>query len=328
MASSSPHNNAILARLREILKASDLEVTTGKSIRKQLEAELGTDLSAHKKAIKQEIARYLQGEAIRQSQESSGTFLATTATTATATTASDTPPKPTKPPATTATRGGYGSLLSPELSAFLGGATEMPRTQVVKKLWEYIKSRDLQDPSDKRKIVLDDALSKIFKPPLTMFTMNKQLSRHCKTDDRRKEKAKPKKPSKAKTGVSAKSKKATKDKKTKTTKKSKKKPSSSSSAAKGEPGKKRGGGFGSVAILEPLRSFMGTAEAQRTEIVKKIWDYIKKHNCKDPNDGRNIIPDATLGRFLTPPVTMFTMQKQLSAYLEKKAPRAIKNGAA
>ena len=99
-------------------------------------------------------------------------------------------------------------------------------------------------------------------------------------------------------------------------------------AAKGEPGKKRGGGFGSVAILEPLRSFMGTAEAQRTEIVKKIWDYIKKHNCKDPNDGRNIIPDATLGKFLTPPVTMFTMQKQLSAYLEKKAPRAIKNGAA
>ena len=71
-----------------------------------------------------------------------------------------------------------------------------------------------------------------------------------------------------------------------------------------------------------------SAEAQRTEIVKKIWDYIKKHNCKDPNDGRNIIPDATLGKFLTPPVTMFTMQKQLSAYLEKKAPRAIKNGAA
>ena len=201
----------------------------------------------------------------------------------------------------------------------------MPRTQVVKKLWEYIKSRDLQDPSDKRKIVLDDALAKIFKPPLTMFTMNKQLSRHCKTDDR-KEKAKPKKPkSKAKTtGVSAKSKKATKDKKTK---KTKKKPSSSA-AAKGEPGKKRGGGFGSVAILEPLRSFMGTAEAQRTEIVKKIWDYIKKHNCKDPKDGRNIIPDATLGKFLTPPVTMFTMQKQLSAYMEKKAPQAIKNGAA
>ena len=52
--------------------------------------------------------------------------------------------------------------------------------QVVKRLWAYIKENDLQNPKDKRKIVLDDKLSKLFKPPLTMFTINKQLSRHCK----------------------------------------------------------------------------------------------------------------------------------------------------
>ena len=58
-------------------------------------------------------------------------------------------------------------------------------TQVVRKMWEYIKAHNLQNPKDRRKIDLDDALAKLFKPPLTMFNMNKQLSRHCKTDDNR-----------------------------------------------------------------------------------------------------------------------------------------------
>jgi upstream activation factor subunit UAF30 len=49
---------------------------------------------------------------------------------------------------------------------------------VVKQLWVYIKEHELQNPKDKRKIVLDDALGRLFKPPLNMFNMNKQLSRH------------------------------------------------------------------------------------------------------------------------------------------------------
>ncbi len=39
-----------------------------------------------------------------------------------------------------------------------------------------------QDPKDKRKILLDDKLRTLFTSPLTMFTMNTQLSRHCKTN--------------------------------------------------------------------------------------------------------------------------------------------------
>ena len=50
--------------------------------------------------------------------------------------------------------------------------------QVVKRLWEYIKAHDLQNPKDKRKIVLDEQLGTLFKPPLNMLNMNKQLSRH------------------------------------------------------------------------------------------------------------------------------------------------------
>ena len=51
---------AILTRLREILKTSDLEKTTGKSIRKQLEKELSADLSGYKPVIREEIEKYLQ----------------------------------------------------------------------------------------------------------------------------------------------------------------------------------------------------------------------------------------------------------------------------
>ena len=50
--------------------------------------------------------------------------------------------------------------------------------QVVKRMWEHIKAHNLQNPKDKRKIVLDEQLGRLFKPPLNMFNMNKQLSRH------------------------------------------------------------------------------------------------------------------------------------------------------
>lgn len=50
--------------------------------------------------------------------------------------------------------------------------------QVVKVLWAYIKAHNLQDPSDKRKILPDAKLGKILQAPVTQFTLNKQLSKH------------------------------------------------------------------------------------------------------------------------------------------------------
>jgi chromatin remodeling complex protein RSC6 len=67
---------------------------------------------------------------------------------------------------------------SSELAAVIG-AGPMPRTEVVKKLWEYIKKHNLQNPQNKRNIIADDKLRPVFgKDEVTMFEMTKLVSAH------------------------------------------------------------------------------------------------------------------------------------------------------
>ena len=60
------------------------------------------------------------------------------------------------------------------------GAKELTRTEVTKKVWEYIKAKDLQDPKNKRMIVPDDNLSKIFghSDSIDMMKLAGILSKH------------------------------------------------------------------------------------------------------------------------------------------------------
>ena len=66
------------------------------------------------------------------------------------------------------------------LSAALGemlGESQLSRPQTVKKIWAYVKERDLQDPSDKRQIRCDERMRAVFKQErVHMFTMNKLLA--------------------------------------------------------------------------------------------------------------------------------------------------------
>ena len=65
--------------------------------------------------------------------------------------------------------------------AELVGAAPLPRTAAVSKLWEHIKKNNLQDPKDKRQILADAKLKKIFgKDKVSMFEMNKHLAAHLK----------------------------------------------------------------------------------------------------------------------------------------------------
>ena len=69
--------------------------------------------------------------------------------------------------------------LSDELEAVVGKGP-LPRGQVVKKMWEYIKKHDLQNPANKRNILADDLLKPLFdgKAEVTMFEMTKLVSKH------------------------------------------------------------------------------------------------------------------------------------------------------
>jgi chromatin remodeling complex protein RSC6 len=59
------------------------------------------------------------------------------------------------------------------------GAAEVARTEAVKKIWGYIKKHNLQNPKNKRNILADDKLSKIFgKKEVTMFELAKILGKH------------------------------------------------------------------------------------------------------------------------------------------------------
>ena len=69
--------------------------------------------------------------------------------------------------------------LSDDLSAVVGKGP-MPRTEVTKKLWAYIKSHKCQDTKNKRNINPDDKLAKVFggKKAVNMFEMTKLVSKH------------------------------------------------------------------------------------------------------------------------------------------------------
>lgn len=79
-------------------------------------------------------------------------------------------------------RGGIAKPVtpSPELAAIVGTA-ELPRSEIVSKMWEYIKKNDLQNPENKREILADDKLKPIFgADKVTMFEMNKHIAKHVK----------------------------------------------------------------------------------------------------------------------------------------------------
>lgn len=61
------------------------------------------------------------------------------------------------------------------------GAAAAARTEVVKKLWAYIKKHNLQNPKNKRNILADDKLQKVFgKKEVSMFELASLIGKHLK----------------------------------------------------------------------------------------------------------------------------------------------------
>lgn len=90
---------------------------------------------------------------------------------------------PAKEPAARKPNAAFMKPMTPSATlAAVIGATPMPRTEVTKKVWEYIKKANLQDAANKRMINADAKLKAVFdgKDQVSMFEMTKLISNHLK----------------------------------------------------------------------------------------------------------------------------------------------------
>lgn len=75
-----------------------------------------------------------------------------------------------------------------------------------------------------------------------------------------------------------------------------------------------------IAVTEELAAITGKGPMPRTEVTKKVWDYIKKNKLQDANNKRMINPDATLAKVLgSAPIDMFKMTSKLSKHIKEPA---------
>jgi upstream activation factor subunit UAF30 len=90
--------------------------------------------------------------------------------------------KAAKPKVKRTPNAGFMKPMTPSaMLAAVVGAMPLPRTEVVKKIWDYIKKNKLQDAINKRMINADEKLRKIFgKAQVSMFEMTKIINQHLK----------------------------------------------------------------------------------------------------------------------------------------------------
>lgn len=73
-----------------------------------------------------------------------------------------------------------------------------------------------------------------------------------------------------------------------------------------------------VKLSSVLEEVIGHGPMPRTEVTKKVWEYIKKHNLQDQKNKRNINPDPKLSKVFgsSKPINMFDMTRALSKHLQ------------
>ncbi|XP_068657467.1 upstream activation factor subunit spp27-like isoform X1 [Aristolochia californica] len=318
-------DSELIERLREFLLTSDLNTTTTAIVRRKLEEDFRIDLTEKKAFIRQQVDLFLQSqqenekeeeeereeeEAKNGKAEADGTDSEEDEGDEEEEQEEDVGRNAKKKKKKTANKdrkdnkrrgGGFTKLcsLSPQLQEFVGVA-ELSRTEVVKQLWAYIREKKLQDPENRRNIICDATLHTLFGVnSINMFQMNKVLSKHIWPLDE----AGP----------------AKSEQKEKQRKQEREEGSDELKPKE----KKRKGSSGFLAPLplsDALVRFIGTGESSlsRSDVVKRMWDYIKQNNLQDPADKRRIKCDEKLKElFEVDSFNGFTVPKLLTSHFIK-----------
>ncbi|XP_027150729.1 upstream activation factor subunit spp27-like [Coffea eugenioides] len=314
----------LVDRLREFLSTSDLNTTTTAIVRRKLEEDFGIDLSDRKAFIREQVDIYLQTQFQEQAEEykeENGDAQAQVPAEMDAEEEEEAvedeeeeseEPSNGKPTSKKGSKkknkevkrrgGGFTKLcsLSPQLQKFTG-VPELARTEVVKQLWSYIRENNLQDPSNRRNILCDDTLRELFGvDSINMFQMNKALAQHIW-------------PLETNASVSS----------TPKEKQRKQERAEEMDEPKRKEKRQKGGTSGFLAPLplsDALVKFLGTGESAlaRSDVVKRIWDYIKQNNLQDPSDRRRILCDEKLKElFDVDNFQGFTVPKLLTGHFIK-----------
>ena len=71
-----------------------------------------------------------------------------------------------------------------------------------------------------------------------------------------------------------------------------------------------------VNVSDALAAIVGKGPVPRTEVTKKLWEYIKKNGLQDKNEKRKINPDQKLGQVIgNQQIDMFQMTKKVAAHI-------------
>jgi upstream activation factor subunit UAF30 len=273
------------------MKTVDLETMSTKQFISALSAEFGgVDLSSKKKFIKDSITQIIDSMDQKESEEEEEEQ----------DDASEDEEELQARPTRKKGGGGGGGLqavkeISDELAAFLKSEKHMARTEVVKGLWAYIKEHNLQNPQDKREILLDAPMKSLFGVDrFDMFQMSKYVSPHIHpfppldlTPSKRKTDGDEKRPAKRK---------------------------------KKDGAKKQAGTQAPYRLSDELAAVCGKDVLPRPQVTQALWAYIRSHNLQNPEDKREIFCDEPLRRVMggEDKVTMFSMNKYITPHMLEK----------
>lgn len=177
-----------------ILSASDPDQVTPKRIRKALQELFGVSLDSQRKAVNQIIVERFheiqsqprvlitQEELVKKDEELARQLQQVEGGSKRRKTSKVKRKKSEKSGSSNNSLSSKNVMLAEPLSQFLGETT-LPRTQVVKLVWDYIKKHDLQNPEDRREILCNEEMEPVFGKKMTMFSMNKILSKYLYNAD-------------------------------------------------------------------------------------------------------------------------------------------------